>query len=167
MKKTISKETVLAITGASVAKLGEWLKKGLKKHKVDDEYDAHGFYVWYKNNVYRPMLQEQISTTDDGEEIDLDVQAHRSRYEKARASKYQIRAEKLRSKYVTLIEATDALYETAELLGDILEELPTRLAKVTQGKLEDEMLMAIDEEVRQILIDQSKRGEEDGSRNTT
>ena len=160
MIKTITGKNIRAITKAPITQFKRWLKDGLKEAMVEeDEYDAHEFYTWYKTNVYRPMLREKIGVADNGEEVDMDIQAHRSRYERARAEKYQIRATKLRDKYVTDIEAKVALYEVAELLGNILEELPSQIAKVAQGKVEDDMLMKIDVLVRELLNKQSKEGE--------
>ena len=130
------------------------LTKGIQEFRTgSDLYDARKFFLWYRDNVYRPQL---AGDAEDGN--DLDVISHRARYEKARAQKYEIKLNKLREQYITIEDTEFALMEMCEVFSVIIEALPDLLADAVYGKTEDTMLIETDRIVRGMLLEYSKLG---------
>lgn len=153
----ITTEEIKHICGWNEVTLQLHLANGLHEAQTaPDLYDARKVVLWYRDNVARKQLAEG----DDGG--DLDIIAHRARYEKARAQKYVIKLEKLRSGYVTYEEAEFAILELGQVFSEIIEELPAKLAAKIAGQNEDTMLVETDQLVRGILLDYSRGGSDGG-----
>jgi phage terminase Nu1 subunit (DNA packaging protein) len=154
-KTELTSDEIKHVAGWNEVTFKLQLTKGLKECRTgNDLYDARKFFLWYRDNVYRPGL----SGGDDGN--DLDVISHRARYEKARAQKYQIKLKKLREKYVPLEDAEYALMEMCGVFAEIVEALPELLAEAIHGQNEDTMLIETDKIVRGMLLEYSKLGDE-------
>lgn len=153
-KRELTTDEIKYLTGWDDITFKLHLTEGLNRaHTDNDLYDARQFVLWYRDNIMRPQL------AGDGEEtIDLDVISHRARYEKARAQKYQIKLERLRSQYVSLADAKFALMELCDVVGELIAFLPKQLSKIVYGKKEDEMLVLTDQFIRGILLKYSKLG---------
>ena len=157
MQSNLTKKQIKMLTGVTSTELELWIRNGLKEHETSPgKFDGRGFYVWYRDEIYRPKLKD---TVIDGDEVHLDVAMYKAKYEKARAAKYVIRLNKLREKYVTKNQTSHTLYEIADVLGNMLEKLPTDLAEICTGNDEATMLMGIDKYVRRELLKYSKLGE--------
>ena len=155
-KTELTTDEIKHLTGWNEVTFKLNLTKGVQECRTgNDLYDARKFFLWYRDNVYRPQL------AGDGEEgNDLDVISHRARYEKARAQKYQIKLQKLRDQYVSLEEAEYALMEMCEVFSELIEALPELLADAVHGQNEDVMLIETDKIVRGLLLEYSKLGDE-------
>jgi len=154
-KTELTEREIRYATGASTADIKRWLGEGLLACRTsDDNYDARKFFLWYRDNVYRPSLGKG----DTG--VDLDVTAHKARYEKARAQKYQIRLKRLMDGLISIDAAELALYELQEVFEEISKKLPKMIAKKVAGKDEAEIMMKTDEYIRKILINYSKLGDD-------
>lgn len=153
-KTELTSEEIKHVAGWNEVTFNLNLTSGIQEFRTgNDLYDARKFFLWYRDNVYRPKL------AGDGEDDnDLDVISHRARYEKARAQKYEIKLTKLRDQYVPLEDAEYALMEMCEAFSEILEALPDLLADAVYGKTEDSMLMETDRIVRGMLFEYSKLG---------
>lgn len=156
MSETVSPEDIMKVTKASQAQMKLWDSQGMKDTKVGREYDLRKWYIWYRDNVYRPNLAE--CTGEEG--VVLDVMTHRARYEKARAQKYEIKLQRLKDQYVPSDEAEIALYELGGLFEEITDRLPGMLAKAIVNKNEADMLVAVDNIVRNMLLDYSRMGDD-------
>ena len=153
---SITKSQIIMLTDVTETELELWIRNGLGKFKTGtDSFDAHEFYMWYRDTIYKPKLQEAV--TEDS--IHLDVGVYKARYERARADKYIIKLQKLRDQYITKAQTEHTLYEMADLLGNILERLPDGLAEICVDNDEPTMLTGIDEYVRAELIEYSKMGD--------
>jgi len=155
-KTELTQQEIQYCTGANTAQFKLWLEKGLKSFRTGaDLYDARKFFLWYRDKVYRPGL----GTNDDG--IDLDVTSHKARYERARAEKYQIRLKKLLDQVVTIDDAELALYEMTEVLADLIDQVPAKLAEIIHEQKEEDILVNTDEFIRKLLLDYSRLGGSD------
>lgn len=155
-KTELTEKEIQYATGANKADIKRWLGEGLLACRTSaNKYDARKFYLWYRDNVYRPSL----GTGDDG--VELDVTAHKARYEKARAQKYQIKLKRLLEGMVSIDAVELALYELQDLFEEIGNSIPKTLAKLIQEKTESEILMHTDTYIRKLLIDYSKLGDRD------
>jgi len=153
IKEDFTAEDIKYLAGWNEVTFKLNLTKGLQDCRIgNDRYDPRKFFVWYRDNVYRPQL-----SGESGEDS-LDILTHRARYEKARAQKYEIKLNKLREQYVTLEETEYALMEMCETMTEIAEVLPELLSKEVVNKNEDEMLILTDRIVRELLLTYSKLG---------
>lgn len=158
---TLSAETIIKATHVDEAKLKEWEAQGLKEAKRGSEgYDARQFYLWYRDNVYRPNL---VEGAEGDEEVILDVMTHRARYEKARAQKYKIKLQLLKDQFIPVEEAELTLYELGALFEKMAKKLPKLLTKSIVNKTEADMLVNIDTIIRKLLFDYSRLGNDNST----
>ena len=157
-KTLITPEMIMTSLGINKTELKLWESKGLRDAKSGRNYKPREFYLWYRDNIYRPNLAEG---NDTGEAPIEDVMTHRARYEKARAEKYQIKLERLKARYVPIEEAELALDECMGLFEEIATRLPEELSKMLVGEAEDGMLVKIDQHVRKTLLEYSRGGHGD------
>lgn len=156
-KTELTESEIKYATGATATEMKRWLSKGLHSCRTSaDRFDARKFYLWYRDEVYRPSLGKG----DEG--VTLDVTAHKARYEKARAQKYMIRLQKLLENVVAIEEVEYALFELSDLFEEVCETIPKELSKLLVDQDESGILRATDEYVRKILINYSKLGEYEG-----
>ena len=155
-KTDLTKKQIKYVAGWNEVTFKLQSTKGLEECRTGaDLYDARKFFLWYRDNVYRPQL-----AGDDEEGNNLDVISHRARSEKARAQKYEIKLEKLRDQYIPLEDAEYALMELCAVFEDIISAIPEMIADAVHGKNEDEMLVNTDKLVRGLLLEYSKMGDD-------
>lgn len=159
-KHTVDIQMICLMTGADESMVHCWLRDGLNESEVEHGlYDIREVYIWYRDNIYRPRLEQTVVIDDNGEEMHLDVEAYKIQYEMARAEKYDIRRKNLMEQYVSDGQTREAFYEAAEIVGNLLEGLPDEIAEIAYMKPEALMMTELDDFIRNKLIEVGSMGD--------
>lgn len=124
--------------------LHEWTKRGLPKISVNS-YDVIPCFRWWCENINSEGTEEEKSVRD--------------RYWLAKAENEELKLAKTKEKLVVVDKVKEAFVARATNLRTSLHGLAYRLGAVLEGKNQDEIILAIMNEVNEMLRNFCRKGQ--------